>query len=72
MKQTLEREVKPRFDGHLRYYHRVGSQTPRTWDEWVDGKAAHSISINWPKRIGILVAVLALCGIITGLIVELG
>ena len=43
----------------------------RTWDEWVDGKSAASHSTNWLKIIGTIMAVLALCGIIAGLIIEM-
>ncbi len=62
-----------RFSGHVRHYHRGGPRPQKSWDEWVDGKSARSgTSRNWLKIAGILVGLLALAGIITGLIIELG
>ena len=72
MKRTHTPEEHARFSGNLRHYHRTGSQTQRSWDDWVDGAAAKTRgSKNWLKIIGIVVGVLALSGIITGLIIEL-
>ena len=71
MKRTPE--VHAKFDGNLRHYHRSGSQTQRTWDDWVDGGGAKARSKkNWPRIVGILVGALALSGIVAGLIIELG
>jgi hypothetical protein len=64
--------VKSRFSGSLRHYHRSSSQEQRTWEEWVDGKSSRSwISKNWIKITVITLAVLALGGIVTGLVIEL-
>ena len=71
MKRPFPTESKDRFSGQLRHYHRTGYKTQRTWDEWVDGKSAHSRSRHWWKGLLILAAVLALGGIIAGLIIEL-
>jgi hypothetical protein len=71
MKHPDQRDGKTRFQGALRHYHRSNTQGQRTWEEWVDGKAAKSGSANWLKIIGITLAVLALCGVIAGLIIEL-
>lgn len=72
MKRTHAPEVNAKFGGTMRHYHRTGSQTQRTWDDWVDGNAAKPRSKkNWPKIVGILVGTLALSGIVTGLIIEL-
>jgi hypothetical protein len=73
MKRNLHSEQPDRFSGSLRHYHRSGSQTQRSWDEWVDGDLAKKKrrSRNWLKITGITLAVLALVGIIAGLMVEL-
>ncbi len=72
MNRLPPQNEKPRFSGALRHYHRSGCQTQRTWEEWVDGKASRSWVTK--KSIAVIVitlAVLALAGIITGLIIEL-
>jgi hypothetical protein len=71
MKHPDQRDEKARFQGSLRHYHRSNTQEQRTWDEWVDGKAAKPSSFSWLKIIGITLAVLALGGVIAGLIIEL-
>ncbi len=71
MKTSFPSENKDRFSGQLRHYHRSGYQTQRTWDEWVDGKAAKTKSTRWLTVLVILMGVLALGGIITGLVIEL-
>ena len=72
MKRSLNQDEKTPFNGPLRHYHRSGSQTHRTWDEWVDGKSSPSwISRNVWNVLGATLAVLILGGIITGLIIEL-
>jgi hypothetical protein len=73
MKRNFPSEQPDRFSGSLRHYHRSGSQTQRSWDEWVNGDLAKTRrSRNWPKLIGITLGLLALAGIIAGLLVELG
>ena len=71
MKHPSERDDSTRFSGTLRHYHRSNSQPQRTWDEWVDGKSAKSGSTNWLKISVITLALLALAGVIAGLIIEL-
>ena len=62
-----------RFTGHIRHYHRSGAKTQKSWDEWVEGRPPGTPSSrNWFKTTGILIAVLALIGIIVGLAIELG
>ncbi len=61
-----------RFSAHVRHYHRSGAQSHKSWEEWVEGKPA----TTGGKRkmaviVGVIVAVLALAGIITGLVIEL-
>lgn len=71
MKHPLLRDENAKFQGSLRHYHRSNTQTQRTWDEWVDGKAVKQGTVNWFKVAGITVAVLALGGVIAGLVIEL-
>jgi hypothetical protein len=71
MKHPSQRDENAKFQGSLRHYHRSSTQTQRTWDEWVDGKAAKQGSTNWLKVVGITVAILALGGVIAGLVIEL-
>jgi hypothetical protein len=70
MKHPPFRQDNNRFSGSLRHYHRAGSQNQRTWDEWIDGKVK-APSKPWLKIVLITLSVLALAGIIIGLIVEL-
>lgn len=73
MNKTHPPDEHARFAGHLRHYHRTGSQTQRSWDDWVEGTSAKARgSKNWPKIIGIATAVIALSGIVAGLVIELG
>ncbi len=73
MKRSSHTDEPARFSGSLRHYHRTGGQQKRSWDDWVDGVAAvEHRSKNWPKIVGIGIGILALGGIIAGLIVELG
>lgn len=62
------------FSGTQRYYHRSGS-SERSWDEWVgdvDPKKAKSRNgKNRLKITGVVVAALALGGILAGLFIEL-
>ena len=72
MNRTLPPDENAKFSGNLRHYHRTGAQTPKSWDDWVDGAAATTRkSRKWLKIAGIVIAALALSGIITGLIIEL-
>lgn len=62
-----------RFRGSKRHYHRAGSKTPATWDDWIEGGPAKGP--RPPRRRGrqalILLAVLALLGLVVGLLIEL-
>lgn len=72
MKRTHPPDENARFNGSLRHYHRSGAQTQRSWDDWVEGSAAKPKgSRGFGKIIAIVVATLALLGIITGLVIEL-
>ncbi len=72
MKRAYPKDDHTRFRGGVRHHHRSGSPTTRSWDEWVGG--ADKKPGGWlrlGKILGILIAVLALGGIIAGLIIEL-
>jgi hypothetical protein len=72
MKRTHSTAEDSKFSGNLRHYHRTGSQTQRSWDDWVDGGAVKPRgSKNRLKIIGIIAGVLALFAIIAGLIIEM-
>lgn len=72
MKHPPRLDENSRFHGSLRHYHRAGPQSQRTWDEWVDGKAAKSRPlVFWLKVFGGIVALLALAGVAVGLFIEL-
>lgn len=72
MKRNYPGEDRKHFGGNLRHYHRSGAQNRRTWDEWVYGDARRPASAGkWFKILGVLLAVLALGGIIAGLFIEL-
>jgi hypothetical protein len=72
MKRNFPSEDKKRFGGHLRHYHRSGGQNRRTWDEWVYGDGRRPVSATkWLKVIGVLLALLALGGIVAGLYIEM-
>jgi hypothetical protein len=61
-----------RFKGGIRHCHRAGSRQA-SWEEWIDGQS-HSTRLkkHWLKIIIVAAAILALGGIIVGLVVELG
>ncbi|RYD23435.1 MAG: hypothetical protein EOP88_04140 [Verrucomicrobiaceae bacterium] len=72
MKRTLPPDENARFSGPLRHYHRSGAQTQRSWDDWVEGSGGkRKGSRSFGKTLAVIVAALALLGIIAGLIVEL-
>jgi hypothetical protein len=61
-----------RFNGQLRPHHHKRPQELSSWEAWVGGPAAENRSSHkWLKILAILVGLLALGGIIVGLIVEL-
>ncbi len=72
MKRSNSTGEKVPFNGTLRHYHRNGSQSQRTWDEWVDVKSAPSwISRNVRNLVCVTLALLILGGMVAGLIIEL-
>ena len=72
MKRSDSHEMQEKFSGSLRHYHRAGAPSHRSWDDWVEGSATkRSGSHNWLRISGITVGLLALGGIIAGLVIEL-
>ena len=72
MKHTHPKDEQSRFSGRVRHYHRAGTPKRPSWDEWVDGTSKEKVGfLKWLKILGIVLAVLALGGIIVGLIIEL-
>jgi hypothetical protein len=72
MKRQFPREDRTRFSGHLRHYHRSGGPVRPSWEEWVDGEGVRpGRGLRVLKAVGIVLALLALAGIIVGLFIEL-
>ncbi|MBC8128222.1 MAG: hypothetical protein H8M99_13860 [Gloeobacteraceae cyanobacterium ES-bin-144] len=70
MQRQPERS-ETKFKGTLKHYHRSGSQTNRTWDDWVFGTGQKKARRNWFRIILISLALLALGGIIAAMIIVL-
>lgn len=61
-----------RFKGQLRHYHRSGATERRTWEEWVEGvDTKPRMGMKLLKIVGIIMVLLALGGIIAGLVIVL-
>jgi hypothetical protein len=72
MKRSRTPDRPSRFEGNLRHYHRHSSQNKKNWEDWVDGVAAKPRqSKNWLSVVLIVIAIIALCGIVVGLIIQL-
>lgn len=72
MRHPSPLDEQTRFRGPLRHYHRSGAGAHRTWEEWVEGENAKPGSgIKILKIAGIVVMLLALGGIVAGLIMVL-
>ena len=75
MKRIPSRDEQDRFKGSLRLHHRGGPAVHRSWDEWVTGKPPKPVrKFNRKKMVNVLLvvgSVLALGGIIAGLIIVL-
>ncbi len=72
MRKNLPPERPAKFSSSNRHYHRAGSGPQRSWDDWVEGRQVRKASSGkrW-KLLGIVIALLALAGIVTGLVIEL-
>lgn len=72
MKRPKIRGDHDRFKGQLRHYHRSGPPSQQPWGEWGEGqKNTFPPTTKWLKIALITLSLLALGGIIIGLIVEL-
>jgi hypothetical protein len=62
-----------RFRGSGRHYHRAANSAGKDWEAWINGVSTKQVkSRNWPQILGVTAVVLALLGLIIGLIIELG
>jgi len=72
MRNNPVKDDQSRFSGGVRHYHRAGAPMRPSWDEWVDGGGRKKIgTLRLLKILGIILALLALGGIIAGLFIEL-
>ncbi len=72
MKRLYPKENPNRFSGKVRHYHRSSQSEDDSWNEWVYGPGAKKRHpLKWLKFLGIAIAILALAGIVAGLIIEL-
>ena len=72
MKTPISSDESPRFNGSRRHYHHSASQPLKSWDEWVEGKIPGASRSKFVFKIIIgIVALLALAGIVIGLVIEL-
>lgn len=75
MKHSQTPEGRSRFNAPVRHYHRTDLRPRRTWDDWVDGVSAKTGGTQSRLKIikiaGIVLAFLALAGIIVGLVIEM-
>lgn len=73
MRNSHPPEQPTRFGGNLRHYHRAGTPTQKTWNDWVNGgEAKPPATRKWGKRAAVVFGALALVAIAVGLFVELG
>ena len=71
MKRLSPATRAPRYKGGLRHFHRPVARRA-SWDQWIDGEVRTSSPYKtWLKILAISIAVVALGGIIAGLIVAL-
>ncbi len=75
MKHSQTPEDRSRFTAPVRHYHRTDSRPRRTWDDWVDGVSAKPGGTRSRLKIikiaGVILALLALAGIIVALVIEM-
>ena len=65
-------DKKSAFDGGLRHYHRTSNSSAKNWNAWINGVGHEKAkSRNWAQILIIAVAVIALVGLIVGLVIEL-
>lgn len=71
MRRNFPPDSPSKFASSNRHYHRSGSGNHRTWDDWVEGRQVGKRSGKAWKVAALIVALLALAGIIAGLVIEL-
>lgn len=76
MKLPLPSDPQAQFSTKVRYYHRTGQSSQRTWDDWVEGAGGKDRvkkrgRKNWLAIILSIMGLIVLAGIIIGLFVEL-
>jgi len=72
MKRLSSSTQAPRYKGGLRHFHRPVARRS-SWDQWIDGEVRTARPYKtWLKILGVIAVVVALGGIIAGLIVALG
>lgn len=72
MKRPPQLTEGTRFHGQLRHYHRSGTPSHRSWDEWVDGESGRSGTwVKWFKIAAGILFLLALGAIVAGLVIAL-
>jgi hypothetical protein len=65
-------DKKSAFEGGSRHYHRSSNSTAKNWDAWVNGGSHEKAkSRNWLQILIITTGVIALLGLIVGLVIEL-
>ncbi len=65
-------DKKSGFDGGLKHYHRASNSDGKNWNAWVDGVSDSKVkSRNWQQIFIVGSGVLALIGLIVGLIIKL-
>lgn len=62
-----------KFQSNVRHYHRSVAPSLRSWEDWVEGAAGkpRRKKRQWWKVMIVVIGLLALGGIVTGLLVEL-
>lgn len=72
MKRLSSPTQAPRYKGGLRHFHRPVARRS-SWEQWIDGEVRMARPYKtWLKILVIVAAVVALGGIIAGLILTLG
>ncbi|MEI6655210.1 MAG: hypothetical protein WCP45_10610 [Verrucomicrobiota bacterium] len=71
MKRLQANSGSPRYSGGMRASHRATSRN-ETWDEWVNGEMPPALPRkNWLKIGLVILALLALAGIMVALVLEM-
>lgn len=76
MKRITPIDESARFRGKVRHHHRLGGQSPTSWEEWIAGEMADRpkqtwLRLNLLKIIAIVLGVAILIAIGVGLFIEM-